>query len=81
LAASEDVTVRPSRRDPAFARALVEALSDPRVRLDPELDVAVIDSGEIHIYGHDETIARDREHARPGVRVRLHGAGMGVVWI
>ena len=83
-AASDDVVVRPSRRDPAFARALVDALiarGDEHVRLDDQLDVATVDDGEIHVYGRDDTIAEVRAKARAGVRVRGHGSGMGVVWI
>ncbi len=81
-AASTDVVVRPSRRDPAFARALVEsarARGDSCVRLDESLDVASIDAGEVHVYGHDDTIAEVRKQAR--VPVRGHGSGMGAVWI
>lgn len=83
-AASEDVVVRPSRRDPAFARALVEAavaLGDKGLRLDDELDVGTLDRGELHVYGRDETIADVRAKASPRVRVRGHGAGMGVVLV
>lgn len=83
-AASGDVVVRPSRRDPAFARALVEAaraLGDTRVRLVEELDIASVDSGELHVYGRDETIADVRAKAREGVRVRGHGSGMGVALV
>jgi len=81
-AASERVVVRPSRREPAFARALVEAareLGDLALHIVDELDVASIDEGEIHVYGRDETIASVRARAR--VRVRGHGSGMGVAWI
>ena len=49
------------------------------MRLDESLEVASIDDGEIHVYGHDETIAELRKQAR--VRVRGHGSGMGVAWI
>ncbi len=83
-AASDAVVVRPSRRDPAFARALVQAaneLGDARLRLDEELDVATLADGEIHVYGRDETIAEVRAKASPRVRVRGHGSGMGVAWI
>ena len=81
-AASTDVVVRPSRRDPAFARALVHAAIAGGVtglRLDESLDVASVEDGEIHVYGRDDTIAEVRAKAR--VRVRGHGSGMGVVWI
>jgi hypothetical protein len=80
-AAAPLVLVRPSRRDPAFARALVEAAGDPAIRLAEDLDVASVTRGEIHVYGRDETIADVRARAREGVRVRGHGAGMGVAWI
>ncbi len=36
---------------------------------------------EIHVYGRDETIAEVRRRARAGVRVRGHGAGMGVALV
>lgn len=81
-AASDDVVVRPSRRDPAFARALVAAAiarGDAHLRLDDALDVATIEGGEIHVYGRDETIAEVRSRAR--ARVRGHGSGMGVAWV
>jgi len=83
-AASERVVVRPSRRDPTFSRALVQAaneLGDSCISLDEELDVAKVEEGEIHVYGRDETIADVRAKASSGVRVRGHGSGMGVVWI
>ena len=80
-AASSDVVVRPSRRDPAFARALIEAAKEPAIRLDEALDVADIGEGEIHIYGHDATIADLRKRARACVRVLGHGSGLGVAWI
>jgi hypothetical protein len=83
-AASDDVVVRPSRRDPAFACALVEAavaLGDTHVRIDDALDVASVEEGEIHVYGRDDTIADVRDKAREGVRVRGHGSGMGVALV
>jgi hypothetical protein len=78
-AASEEVVVRPSRRDPAFARALIEEAGDPAIRLDEALDVAEISTGELHVYGHDATIADLRARAR--VPVVAHGSGLGVAWI
>ena len=80
-AAAPEVVVRPSRRDPAFARALIERAADPAIRLATDVDVAAVDAGEIHVYGHDETIADVRRRARPSIRVRGHGAGMGVGWV
>jgi hypothetical protein len=80
-AASDRVVVRPSRRDPAFTRALVEAAADPALSLDEDFDVATCEGGEIHVYGRDETIAEVRARAAPNVRVRGHGSGMGVAWI
>ena len=83
-AASDDVVVRPSRRDPAFALALVgaaNALGDTHLRIDDALDVASVEAGEIHVYGRDETIADVRGKAREGVRVLGHGSGMGVALV
>ncbi len=77
-AAAASVTVRPSRRDPVLARALIEAAKDPALGLVEERAVEGIDAGEVHVYGRDETIAAVRAVARPGVVVRGHGAGMGV---
>lgn len=83
-AASSNVVVRPSRRDPAFARALVQTAiehGDAAIRLDEELDVAKLEGGEVHVYGRDETIAEVRAKAPASVTVRGHGTGMGVAWI
>ena len=83
-AASDDVVVRPSRRDPAFARALVAAAiaaGDRHLVLDEALDVAAVEIGEIHVYGRDETSAQVRGKARPAIRVRGHGSGLGVALI
>ena len=80
-AASPRVVVRPSRRDPTFARALVDAAGDPAIVLDEALDVASVEGGELHVYGHDATIADVRARARPSVRVLGHGSGMGAAWI
>lgn len=83
-AASDDVVVRPSRRDPAFARALVGAalaLGDTHLRIDETLEVASVETGEIHVYGRDETIADVRAKARGGVRVVGHGSGMGIALV
>jgi len=70
------VVVRPSHREPHFARALVSAIDDASITLDETVDVSSITEGEIHIYGGDDAIARVRSQAR--VPVRAHGPGMGV---
>jgi hypothetical protein len=77
-AAASNVTVRPSRRDPWLARALVAAAADPALVLAERADVSAIARGEIHVYGRRETIAAVRSMARPGVRVRGHGPGIGI---
>ena len=77
LSASEKVTVKPSRREPHFTRALIAALDDPRVAM-TTMHPAEIAQGEIHVYGRDETITSVRAAAPAGVRVRGHGSGMGV---
>jgi hypothetical protein len=73
VAASDRVTVKPSRREPVFAKSLVDALADPRVTIGEDEGAS-----EIHVYGRDETIADVRRAAGPRVRVRGHGAGMGI---
>lgn len=70
------VIVRPSKREPHFARALVQAIDDPSVVIDESLDVTEITKGEIHVYGRAETIERLKNESR--VRVVGHGPGMGV---
>jgi hypothetical protein len=80
-ATSSSVSVRPSRRDPVFARALVRAAIGVRVTLTEDAEVASIRDGEVHVYGRDETVEAVRGAARPGVRVRAHGAGIGVALV
>lgn len=77
-AASSRVVLRPSKREPLFARLLVAALADASVTVTEELDLGAIASGEVHVYGRDETIADVRAAVGAAVRVRGHGAGMGV---
>jgi len=80
-AASEQVTVRPSRRDPVFAGALVHNLGDARVTLAEAREVSSVTEGEIHVYGRDETVLDVQRAARVGVIVRGHGAGMGIAFV
>jgi hypothetical protein len=80
-AASERVRVKPSRREPVFARALVEASPSLGIALTDEHELAAVAEGEVHVYGRDETVAAVRRAARPGVRVRAHGAGLGVALV
>ncbi len=77
-AAAERVTVRPSRRDPALARALVLAAGEDAMRIADERDVVAVDCTEIHVYGRDETVAAVRARARPGVRVCGYPGGLGL---
>jgi hypothetical protein len=80
-AAADNVTIRPSPRDPVLVCALVEAAGDAAITLVQERDVASITADEIHVYGRDDTIAAVRARARSGVIVRGHGAGMGVALV
>lgn len=80
-AAAPLVVVRPSRRDPTFARILVSEANDPAITLVDELDVGSVNEGEIHVYGRDDTIAEVRARANPRVVVRGHGSGMGVAYV
>lgn len=80
-AAAPVVVVRPSRRDPTFARMLVAEAADPAITLVDDLDVASVAGGEIHVYGRDDTIADVRARANPRVVVRGHGSGLGVAYV
>jgi hypothetical protein len=77
-AAANQVTVRPSPRDPTLTRALVHAAADDGIQIVGERDVAAVEAGEIHVYGRDETIAAVRARVGKGVPVRGHGAGLGL---
>ena len=79
-ASSPAVTVRPSRREPVFTRALLARTANLGI-LEVDANVAAITAGEVHVYGRDETVAMVRAAAAPGVRVRAHGAGMGAALI
>ncbi len=81
IAASPSVVVRPSRREPHFARALVERAALPGLTRVDEGDVERLFGGEIHVYGRDATIASVRARAGERMRVRGHGAGMGVAFV
>jgi hypothetical protein len=75
LAASSRVKVRPSRREPVFARLLAEAapgLFELVTELAPEPNDAVF------AYGADETLGRVRASLPPGVAFHAHGSGIGV---
>jgi len=73
--------VRPSRREPHFARALIERAGDRGLSLVGDVDTARIFGGEVHVYGRDATIADVRAHVGERIRVRGHGAGMGVALV
>ncbi len=77
-AASPSVVVRPSRREPDFARALVAHTRDPGLTLVEDLALDRLFGGEVHVYGRDATIADVRARVGERIRVRGHGAGMGV---
>lgn len=87
VATSEQVRVRPSRRDPVVTELLVKALAD-----DPEFAmhggrVEIVESirpeplHELHVYGSDESIASIVKGLPPGVVVRAHGTGIGIAVI
>jgi Acyl-CoA reductase (LuxC) len=87
-AASRRVVVRPSRREPHFARALVAKVQASTraigLTLAADLDLASgggVPGNEIHIYGRDATIAAIRARVGDRARVRGHGAGMGLAFV
>jgi hypothetical protein len=80
-AAASRVTVRPSSRDPTLAQALLALARDPGIALVSDRDSSWVEAGRIDVYGRDETVAWVRSHARPGVEIRGHGAGLGVAFV
>ena len=80
-AASPSVVVRPSRREPHFARAIVERAGDPGLSVADDVDLGRLFGGEVHVYGRDATIAAVRAQVSERIRVRGHGAGMGVAFV
>jgi acyl-CoA reductase-like NAD-dependent aldehyde dehydrogenase len=83
VAAAPAVVVRPSSREavlaPLLLRALVEQGSDVRFELSENLAPAPGD--HVHVYGRSETIATIEARCSPGVTVRGHGPGFGVVYV
>jgi hypothetical protein len=77
-AASAQVSVSPSSRDPTLARALVAAARDRGLTIARDREASVLDADRIDVYGRDETIARIRAQAKRSAVVRGHGAGLGV---
>jgi hypothetical protein len=75
LAASARVSVRPSRRDPAFARLLAEA-SAGLFHIVPELAPSPGDT--VFAFGTDKTLATVRSTLPPTVTFHSHGSGIGV---
>lgn len=76
LAASDEVFVRASRREPETVNLLARAA--------PELfrivDKIEPSSGDhVYVYGSDETIVTVRRHLGSDVTIHAHGTGIGVV--
>lgn len=80
-AASDRVTVRPSSREPVLTRAIVDSAPDVGIDIVDERDVSALDCAEIHVYGREATAEAVCRRARPQAVVRVHGAGMGVVFV
>ncbi len=74
LAQSEDVRVRPSRREPEFCRLLREASAtfDLVDSLEPE------PGDSVWLYGSDESIAEVRKSFAAEAIVHAHGSGLGI---
>jgi hypothetical protein len=75
LAASANVRVRPSRREPVFVRLLAEA-APGLFEIADELSPAP--GGVFFAYGTDETLESVRKSLGGGVRFHAHGSGFGV---
>jgi hypothetical protein len=75
LAGSASVQVRPSRREPVFARLLAEAA--PRL-FDVVTELAPEPGDAVFAYGADETLETVRTTLPPGISFHAHGSGFGV---
>jgi hypothetical protein len=73
LAASSEVTIRPSRRDPGLAPILARELGIAVAEV-----ITAAPGDALHVYGTDATIAEVRAAAAPGVIVTGHGTGLGI---
>lgn len=81
LAASPEVRVKPSRRDPVVARILVRELARAGLSV-AEVDRIAPSAGDVvHAYGSDETLASIAAGLSPDVRFEGHGTGFGVAAI
>lgn len=76
LAASPDVVVRPSRREPAFARLLAEAVPGAFTVVDELRPMA---GDLLWLYGSDATVNEVQMGLAPGVILKSFGDGFGVV--
>jgi hypothetical protein len=75
LAASSDVRVRPSRREPHFAR-LLAAAAPGLFEIAPELRASAKD--HVWAYGGDESLAAVRAQLPVGVTLHAQGPGFGL---
>ncbi len=75
LAASADVRVRPSRREPHFARFLAEAAPGLFTIVD---DVRPEAGDEVWAYGAEASLTAIRSELPRGVALHAHGPGTGV---
>lgn len=76
LAASPDVIVRPSQRDPVLATALHAATGD---LFELTTSLRPQPGDHVHAYGSDETMAQLAAQLSPGVTLKAHGSGFGAV--
>jgi hypothetical protein len=76
LAASEQVLVRPSRRDPHFTELLAEAAGG---MFDVVSEIAPAPGEQVFAYGSDSTLEAIESSLPAGVAFHGHGDGMGVV--
>lgn len=77
------VLVRPSRRDPLFATALVQAaqqLGAGWISVQNTRDLTDL-HGAVHVYGRQDTVTAVRQGAAPGVTVYAHGPGFSVAYV
>lgn len=87
VATSEQVFLRPSRRDPVVTELLVRALSEDAEFSSSGSVLKMVEAirpesgDEVHLYGSDESITSITTGLPEGVVVRAHGTGMGIAVI
>ncbi len=78
-ASAPRVVVRPSRREPWFAREIIVECNDPSLVLADALELSEVKRGVVHAYGSDASL--QQIEAKLTVPLWAHGSGLGIAWL